>query len=223
MNAKVVFFSNFQSISKLVRPIQLIRHFLALSLVSLLAACASTPNQVTMSADSTIRHKKQLQANAAIQQFSLQGRIGVQTNSKGFSGGLKWHHSITSDNIGLFSPLGSQIAQITKSSDQITLTDANGKTASAADAETLTYNTLGWSLPLTGLADWSLGRPSSAPVQSSTWDEQGLLTTLNQDGWKIEFSNYAEFNGYWLPGKIFLKSDQVNLKLLVENWDNIPY
>jgi len=209
--------------STLVRATQLTRHFLTLALVTLLAACASTPSQVTISADSTLRHQKHLQANAAIQQFSLQGRIGVQTNSKGFSGGLKWHHSTAADNIALFSPLGSQVAQITKSSDQITLTDANGKKVSAADAETLIYNALGWSLPLTGLADWSLGRPSSGPILASTWDEQGLLTTLNQDGWKIEFSNYAELNGYWLPGKIFLKSDQVNLKLLVESWDNTPY
>lgn len=221
MNATAALSNSAQAI--LVRATQLIRHFLTLTLVTLLTACASTPSQVPMSADSTLRHQKHLQANAEIQQFSLQGRIGVQTNSKGFSGGLKWHHSTASDNIALFSPLGSQVAQITKSSDQITLTDANGKKISAANAETLTYNALGWSLPLTGLADWSLGRPSSGPILASTWDEQGLLTTLNQDGWKIEFSNYTELNGYWLPGKIFLKSDQVNLKLLVESWDNTPH
>lgn len=207
--------------SILVRSIQLTRRFLTLSLVTLLTACAITPNQVQMSADSTLRHQKHLQTNAEIRQFTLQGRIGVQTDSKGFSGGLKWLHSSGDDNIALFSPLGSQVAQITKSNNQITLTDANGKAVSAANAETLTHNTLGWSLPLTGLADWSLGRPTRGPVLASTWNEQGLLTTLSQDGWKIEFSNYAELNGYWLPGKIFLKSDKVNLKLLVENWDNI--
>ncbi|ACT48732.1 lipoprotein insertase outer membrane protein LolB [Methylotenera mobilis] len=197
------------------------RHFLALCMVTLLAACASTPQRVSMSTDSSIRNQAHLQRNAKIQQFSLQGRIGVQTNSKGFSGGLQWQHTLANDNIALYSPLGGQVAQITKSSNQITLIDANGKQVSAANAETLTYNALGWSLPLTGLADWSLGRPSSSPIQASTWDEQGLLTTLEQDGWKIEFTNYTEQNGYWLPGKIFLKSDQVNLKLLVENWNNI--
>jgi len=174
-----------------------------------------------MSADSSARNQAHLLRNATIQQFSLQGRIGVQTNSKGFSGGLQWQHSAANDNIALYSPLGGQVAQITKSSDLITLTDANGKQISAANAETLTYNALGWSLPLTGLSDWSLGRPSNSPILAITWDEQGLLTTLNQDGWKIEFSNYTEQNGHWLPGKISLKSDQVNLKLLVENWSNI--
>lgn len=172
-----------------------------------------------MSADSTIRNQQHLLTNAEIRQFSLQGRIGAQTNSKGFSGGLKWQHSESTDSIGLFSPLGSQLAQIEKSSELITLTDANGKAMSAKSAESLTHQVLGWSLPLAGLADWSLGRPSKGLILASTWDEQGLLTTLNQDGWKIEFSNYTEHRGYWLPSKIFLKSDQVNLKLLVENWE----
>ena len=209
--------------TSLAKAAELARIVTLSCLLTLLAACSSVPNKASPSADATLRHQKHLQANAAIQQFSLQGRIGVQTNSKGFSGGLKWQHTSNSDNISLHSPLGSQVAQITKSSDKITLTDASGKKISAADAETLTYNTLGWSLPLTGLADWSLGRPSRSPILASTWDEQGLLTTLNQDGWKIEFSNYAELDGYWLPGKIFLKSEQVNLKLLVENWDNISH
>ena len=198
---------------------RLTHYLLAFSLVTCLASCATIPQQVTMSTESTIRHQNHLQKNAEIKQFSLQGRIGVQTNSKGFSGGINWHHASDSDNIALFSPLGSQVANISTSSDKITLTDANGKQRSASNAETLTYDTLGWSLPLAGLADWSLGRPSNSPIQNSIWDEQGRLTTLSQDGWKIEFSNYTEQNGYWLPGKVFLKSDQVNLKLLVENWN----
>ncbi|WP_292807995.1 lipoprotein insertase outer membrane protein LolB [Methylotenera sp.] len=197
----------------------LIRLLLVLSVATCLSACVSAPKQVAVSAESILRNQNHLQRNAEIHQFQLRGRIGVQTNSKGFSGNLSWDHGANSDDIALFSPLGSQVAQITASSEKITLTDANGKQQAATNAETLTYQTLGWSLPLSGLADWSLGRPSKSPIEASTWDEQGLLTTLNQDGWKIELSNYAEQNGYLLPSKIFLKSDQVNLKLLVENWN----
>lgn len=202
-------------------PVRLIRFLSVLSVASLLSACASTPNQSVMSESSAMRHQSHLQSISAIQDFSLQGRIGIQTNSKGFSGGLHWLHSSESDNIGLFSPLGSQVAQIVKSKNEITFTDTKGRKVSDTDAESLTYKSLGWSLPLTGLADWSLGRPSQGKITASTWNEQGMLTTLDQDGWKIEFSNYIEKNGYSLPGKIFLKSDQVNLKLVVENWDSI--
>lgn len=176
-------------------------------------------NQTGQSSAALALKTQHLAQLAAIEQFSLQGRIGVQTNSKGFSGSLQWQHSLSGDDISLYSPLGSQVASITRTPEQVTLTDSSGKYYSAADAETLTQITLGWKLPLTGLADWSIGRPTQSPVQQSAWNEQGLLTSLEQDGWKIEYDNYRQQGAYMLPGKIFLKSEQLNLKLLVETWN----
>jgi outer membrane lipoprotein LolB len=184
-----------------------------------LPACISSPvikPQIDLA--SYTLHQAHLQHIAQIKDFSLQGRIGVQTEGRGFSGGLHWQHRASNDDIALYSPLGSQVASIKKSIEQITLQDANGNSISASDAETLTQSALGWQLPLSGLAHWSLGRPTDSPIQNSTWDDKGLLTTLNQDGWKIEYQNYAMQNGYLLPSKIILKSDKVNLKLLVESW-----
>lgn len=198
------------------------RMLVLFGLMLVFAGCASLP--ATKIEPSTAAQKlrtQHLQQLASIEQFSMQGRIGVQTNGKGFSGSLQWQHTNTEDNIDLYSPLGSQVASIKKTPDQVTLTDSSGKRFSAADAETLTQETLGWKLPLTGLSDWSIGRPTQSTIQSSSWNEQGLLTNLDQDGWKIEYDNYAQQGAYMLPGKIFLKSDQLNLKLLVEKWNSL--
>jgi outer membrane lipoprotein LolB len=163
-------------------------------------------------------YQQHLQNLAGIGQFTLQGRIGVQAEGKGFSGSLNWQHNPADDEIALYSPLGGQVASIKKTADEVTLIDAKGKRISAADTETLTQNTLGWKLPLTGLADWSIGRPTSSAVQASTLDEKGRLLTLKQDGWDIEYQNYSEQNGHFLPGKIVLRSEKLNLKLLIEKW-----
>ena len=96
--------------------------------------------------------------------------------------------------------------------------DSTGKSYQATDAETLTRDVLGWTLPLKGLSDWALGRPSASPIEHSAWNAQGQLTLLEQDGWKIEFDNYQQQGAYSLPGKVYLKSTQLNLKLLVERW-----
>lgn len=192
---------------------------LLLVLPGLLSACAAAP--AVKPAEDAASHqlnRAHLQRVAEIESFSLRGRIGVQTSNKGFSGGLQWQHQPPNDDIALYSPLGGQVASVKKTSELITLLDANGNSITANDAETLTQAALGWQLPLTGLADWSLGRPANRPVESSTWDAQGLLTTLNQDGWSIEYQNYSEQYGYQLPAKIILKSEKVNLKLLVEAW-----
>jgi outer membrane lipoprotein LolB len=145
----------------------------------------------------------------------------VQAEGKGFSGSLTWLHDKVKDDIALYSPLGGQVASIKKTSENVTLEDTKGNSITAADAEMLTQSMLGWQLPLAGLADWSLGRPRSSQITASTWDEQGHLSTLKQDGWDILFQNYAEQNGHFLPNKIVLRNTKVNIKLLVENWTNI--
>lgn len=203
------------------------KSWLLLGLLSLLQACTGVPSVKSVPNPASQQlNQAHLKHMAGIQHFSLKGRIGVQTQGKGFSGGLHWQHDTSADDVALYSPLGGQVASIKKSAEKITLVDANGKSFSANDAETLTQSTLGWQLPLSGLADWVLGRPAGYAAQGNTlhngtWDERGLLTTLTQDGWQIEFQNYSEQSGYMLPAKIVLKSEQVNLKLLVEKWGDL--
>jgi outer membrane lipoprotein LolB len=198
---------------------RLSRGLFTLCLLLLLQACASTPlEQASHSAASQLLYTQHLRDLAAINAFSLQGRIGVQANGKGFSGSMHWQHTANGDDIELFSPLGGQVASIQKTANVVTLIEANGKRSSADDAETLTAEVLGWRLPLSGLADWSLGRPTARALVHSTWDERGFLRTLKQDGWDIEYQAYSAYNGKFLPTKISLKSEKLNLKLVVEMW-----
>ena len=204
----------------------MIRSFSVLVLVALLQACATypvdkSPNNAS-SATQSLNHQH-LEHIAQIKGFALKGRIGVQTENEGFSGTLDWSHDLNTDDIAIYSPLGGQVASIKKTPDMVTLEDAKGHRVSAQDAETLTENTLGWRLPLTGLADWSLGRPTHSPVQASSWDDKGHLITLKQDGWDINYSNYLAFDGYQLPGKVVLRSTKVNIKLIIENRSSIKY
>jgi len=166
-------------------------------------------------------HQKHLATIANIQQFSLKGRLGVVTNPNGFSGSIDWQHKPTNDNIQVFSPLGSKVASIAKTPHEVKLTTQDGRVIKAQDAEALTEATLGWRLPLIGLSDWAIGRPSKSKIEASTWDENGRLITLKQDGWDIRYENYSETNGYSIPNKIVLKSEKVNLKLLVETWSGL--
>lgn len=183
------------------------------------SACATQPTAPTIPPpDNLALHQQHLASLANIQAFSLKGRLGVVTQKQGFSGGIEWQHQSTTDNIDVFSPVGGKVANIAKTSTQIILTDQKGQHIKANDAETLTETTLGFRLPLNGLSDWAIGRPTTNKIEASNWDAQGRLTTLKQDGWDIGFENYLESNGTFLPNKIVLKSDKVNLKLLVEKW-----
>ena len=155
--------------------IKIVRLIVLLFTLAVLQACVSVPSKPFEQSEHLALHQQHLQKIAQIQQFAIKGRIGVQADGKGFSGGLDWQHDTKHDILALYSPIGGQVASIEKTAEHVTLTDAKGNTVSAADAESLTEKTLGWKLPLAGLADWSLGRPSKSPILESTWDEQGHL------------------------------------------------
>jgi outer membrane lipoprotein LolB len=164
------------------------------------------------------QHQKEI---AQIKQFSLKGRLGLQASGKGFSGQLQWQHDTSFDDVILLSPLGNQVALIKKTAQQVTLTDAKGQTLSAENAETLTEKTLGWQLPLAGLADWSLGKPTQTTIGDSTWDQLGRLTSLKQDGWLIEYQSYTNVAPYALPNRLILRRNQVYLKLIIDDWSDL--
>jgi outer membrane lipoprotein LolB len=196
------------------------RHSLALILALILTACATqptAPSSLPAPTNASI-NQQHLATLANIKAFSLKGRLGVVTQKQGFSGNIEWQHQPVTDNIDVYSPVGGKVANIAKTPSGVTLTDQKGRSISAQDTESLTEMTLGFRLPLTGLSDWALGRPNASKIAASSWDEKGRLLTLKQDGWDISYENYSENNGVDLPSKIVLKSEKVNLKLLIENW-----
>ena len=193
------------------------RNILFSAIVLLISGCATVPAPSQQPTTSVV-NQQHLATLASIKTFSLKGRLGVVTNPRGFTGGIDWQHQTAEDNIDVFSPVGGKVANIVKTPDGVTLTTQDGRSTTAKDAESLTEATLGWRLPLKGLSDWALGKPTASRIDAATWNEQGHLTTLKQDGWDIEYQNYAENSGYFLPGKIVLKSEKVNIKLLVEKW-----
>ena len=203
------------------------KKLLLLALVLAVSACATqptTPILTTQPPENLAIHQQHLAKLANIQAFSLKGRLGVVTQKQGFSGSIDWQHQANKDqqssldNIDVYSPVGGKVANIAKNDNGVMLTDQKGHTIKASNAETLTETALGFRLPLNGLSDWALGKPTNSKIESSNWDTKGRLLMLKQDGWDISFENYIENNGTFLPNKIVLKSEKVNLKLLVENW-----
>lgn len=191
-------------------------HWLVLAVLMALAGCATTPEILPSSPPEA--YQQHLASLADISRFHVQGRIGVQAEGHGFSGSTQWQHDDRNDQIALFSPLGAQVATISTTADGVLLVTENGKHYRAADVETLTQQNLGWSLPMQGLPDWVLGRPTATQVQQSQWDTDGRLTRLVQDGWDITYAQYAEVEGHSLPNRITLRSPKLNLKLVIERW-----
>jgi outer membrane lipoprotein LolB len=165
-------------------------------------------------------HAQHMALITPIHQFTLKGRMGIQSNGKGYSVGTQWAHQEQQNTIKILSPIGSEMANIEASADGVKLTTNEGKVYNAKDAETLTLETLGWSLPMQGLEDWVLGRPSHKLPEMIEWDTQGKIVKMLQNGWKIEYPEYMKVGNFNLPKKIWLSHPKLTLKMVVEQWDN---
>ncbi len=181
-------------------------------LILLLAGCAVAP--VQQKPVEPAAYRPHLQQISEITSFIIDGRIAVLTETKGFSGSMRWHHRPDGDDIAFYSPLGTQLGQLNADADGVTLTTGDQKTYQADDAEALTQQTLGWSLPMVGLHDWVLGRPAAGEFEIQAWDEVGRILRLKQHGWDIEYMAYQEK----LPSKVVLKSPKLDLKLVISHW-----
>lgn len=207
-----------------------LKHKLLLCFVLLnLTACSiikpkeqASAHHADIHTDAATLHDQHMAIIKNIQQFSLKGRLGVTSTPKSFSGRIGWQHTSENDHIDVFSPLGAKVANIIKTAVDVTLTNSKNELISAPDIETLTEETLGFKLPLDGLSYWALGRPSDSKlVEYVTWDNEGRIIELKQNGWDIQYDDYTMNDGYFLPRKTTLKSETLVIKLIVEKWARI--
>lgn len=182
--------------------------FLAVCLALALAAgCATQRPQPDLPSSS-----------AGLEDFSLEGRVAVKVEQKGYSANLRWRHAGDVDALRLLSPVGTTVATLDATPAGVTLVDADRKVHRSSDIEALTRDVLGWDLPLDGLRHWVLGRPDpAAPVDEQARDARDRLTRLSQSGWRIAYQAYAG-DGV-LPSRLTLVREGLNLRLVIDRWE----
>lgn len=86
--------------------------------------------------------------------------------------------------LDLDTPLGSTLARVQldpRGAHLFTPGDGDRRAVSGPNAEALTYEVLGWPVPVNGFRDWIDGRPASE--RPSTPTDSGAA--FRQDGWTI--------------------------------------
>ena len=148
--------------------------------------------------------------------WTLQGRIGIQTEAQNASGTLFWQHRERSDELLLTSPLGQGVARIVVNADGASLDMPNQPLRQAADIESLTRETLGYALPVSGLVWWVQALPAPNSAHGIRRDDVGRLAQLKQDGWVIEY-HYADAAST-RPGKLWVTREGLEIRLVTDSW-----
>ena len=151
--------------------------------------------------------------------WQAEGKIGLIYNGKGQQANFDWHNLNNDYTIALFGPLGQGRVELSKNGN--TYRAFNDKTEHQAhSAEALLQETLGWSLPVSGLQYWIRGQSNPlATIELSQNDDVGRLLKLQQQGWTIDFTHQEQQDQHLgLPKKIIAKRDNLKLTVVIKRW-----
>jgi outer membrane lipoprotein LolB len=160
----------------------------------------------------------------AIKKWQTKGKLGVKVPNDGGNASIRWQQQQGEYQIDLAGPLGMGKMIINGYPDRVTLTKSENLPQTAKTAEELLVKNMGWAIPVTQLAYWVRGLP--APKNKATnfkFNAQGLLSELEQAGWKITYGDYltvmnAQAENVTLPGRIQAQYKDIQLTLILREW-----
>ncbi len=177
--------------------------YIAVSLL-LLCGCVTQPATKPRSAINNI---------AMMRDWSAQGRMGIVGIAQSGSGRFIWQQHGDVSQVNLHGPLGAGAVSVTLS-DVLHLTLSNGVHYDADDALRELEARLGAAVPVKQLSYWLRGIP--APGEFA-WNNDGNKV-LQQDGWRVEYSDSMQIDQLVLPRKITATHDQVRIRVVIEEW-----
>ena len=147
-------------------------------------------------------------------EFELTARFAARYRDEAASDTLAWRHRAARDDVLLSSPFGQGLARISREGEAVTLVAGDDRRYTAADAESLTEQVLGFRLPLRGLADWVRARPATDAPAQAEYAQDGRLLSLEQHGWRIEYLGYDGTR----PTRLKLSYPGLELRLAISAW-----
>jgi outer membrane lipoprotein LolB len=118
-------------------------------------------------------------------------------------------------------PFGVGAASISGRGKQIEIRTSK-RTFTTDDPERDLHDRLGWTFPIAHLRYWVLGVPAPQSEAEVEFDDEGRLTTLEQDDWKMEVDEYQSAGALELPRKFEVANDEVRIKVVVDRWSDLP-
>lgn len=183
-----------------------LRTVAAILIATLLAGCATVPS----SSPSTTT------APVPPASFTADGRLSARHGKDAVSVNFVWKHAPPHDDISLSTPLGQILAELSgdASVGYARVRRSDGRTLEADGWMALTERSLGFPLPVAGLAAWIRGGPHEGSPHSIEIDASGRPATLRQDGWEIIY-DYADARAL-RPERLRLIYPEVEVRVVVD-------
>ncbi len=151
--------------------------------------------------------------------WKMTGRIVVSNESDSWHATLQWIEQPANYTINIIAPFGQGGARIQGNSEGVTLRSDEGKVFQASTAEELLKRHTGWRVPLEGMRFWARGLPQPSSPRTQKLNPSGHLAELTQSDWLIEFMRYQRVKNLVLPGKVFMNTGELKVKVVIDSWE----
>jgi outer membrane lipoprotein LolB len=153
-----------------------------------------------------------------LQQWQVRGKLSVVSPNDAVTGYLTWQQDKEDFDLFLSGPFGQGSSRLVGNNSQATLTLPNQYPVNAPSAEYLMARYLGWDFPVLDLRYWVKGQPSPHTTFTEVRNTLGLLESLKQHGWKVEFSRYQRQGDTWLPGRVKIIGKDFKFIFAIKEW-----
>jgi outer membrane lipoprotein LolB len=189
--------------------------------VLFLAACAG-PQPRPPGADTWEAHNARLQA---FNHWTAEGKIALRSPDQSESASMRWLQEGTASRLYLSGPLGVAATSFYSDGRFLVIRQGEDVTTWNLESETaILEQKTGWDLPLLALPYWIKGVPAPglAVQESEQGPDPALLHVLRQDGWEIQYEDYARYGQLTLPTRLRLQHKDTSLRLVIRNWQVAP-
>lgn len=191
----------------------------AVLLIIVTTGCATRQASVKVGSDQVVQIGSEASLGS-LKVWCMTGRTAAKYADTGWQARLRWCRDDERTCLELTGPLNMGSAIIRHSPGVLWVQESKELLTISHSPERLLASRLGFSVPLAALKFWLLGvaKPGTEVLQQ--FDDDGRLSKLRQSGWVVDYSDYALFDGYYLPEKIKLSNEAgtVTLKIVVDKW-----
>ena len=193
--------------------------FLLLTVFFILSGCTQLPEKPSEADQISLWLEHQI-AVGQIYSWDISGRVGIKTDRDSGSATLHWHQFGSDFEMRIIAPLGQGTYIFRGSPAGVVMLGPDNVVITADNPEQLMLDALGWSVNLAGMQYWIRGIPEPDTTYSKlSLDGYGRLGYLDQAGFSIEIQRYAELEKFSLPEKLTIKSDDLQLKMVIKSWE----
>jgi len=183
----------------------------------LLSACSAVSVPVSV-ADQQLGQRQRAALIREVSSWSIVARISIDDGEEGGSGRLQWVVRNDHSTMNFHGAMGRGAWQLENGPDGVLLRRADGVEHTAVSVDELVQQQIGWPVPVSALQWWIRGLVAPGEVDEQQLEPRGLLKSLSQFGWQIDFNRYTSDSGVAMPTRLDATHKNFRVKLAISRW-----